>query len=385
MRSVQSTAHFLRTTARKTDVPKEETNMKQNIRSMVSGMLIGSMLTGGITLAKTESETLEAWFSDIKIMINGTEIQPKDANGNRVEPFIVNGTTYLPVRAIGEALQKEVRWDGTTNTVFLTDVTLPDNPLVATPAPTPTEAPNPTQAPVAMPSEFSYTTYEILQISGYQKEAIKGEVALAWDATQKNASFSAKMRCNNGGLGDYIDCEITLVETTSTQQNGFTGAFKVIMNEAVKYETIKGTVTVENNQLSLHTEEYDYRLLAALKNTEPNTQKQSPVFYGLNAKNYNGEQATGLLGFEISPDQSALTVSGNFTVDGKQYTLKLNKLISITDKQIEGIFSILCNGEILVNEVTATLSDLTSSLGETVTFDMEGFVTLQLQLAEIAR
>ena len=359
--------------------------MKQNIRSMVSGMLIGSMLTGGITLAKTESETLEAWFSDIKIMINGTEIQPKDANGNRVEPFIVNGTTYLPVRAIGEALQKEVRWDGTTNTVFLTDVTLPDNPLVATPAPTPTEAPNPTQAPVAMPSEFSYTTYEILQISGYQKEAIKGEVALAWDATQKNASFSAKMRCNNGGLGDYIDCEITLVETTSTQQNGFTGAFKVIMNEAVKYETIKGTVTVENNQLSLHTEEYDYRLLAALKNTEPNTQKQSPVFYGLNAKNYNGEQATGLLGFEISPDQSALTVSGNFTVDGKQYTLKLNKLISITDKQIEGIFSILCNGEILVNEVTATLSDLTSSLGETVTFDMEGFVTLQLQLAEIAR
>lgn len=193
------------------------------------------------------------------------------------------------------------------------------------------------------------------------------------------------MRCNNGGLGDYIDCEITLVETTSTQHNGFTGAFKVTMNEAVKYETIKGTVTVENNQLSLHTEEYDYRLLAALKNTEPNTQKKSPVFYGLNAKNYNGEQATGLLGFEISSDQSALTVSGNFTVDGKQYTLKLNKLISITDKQIEGIFSVLCNGEILVNEVTATLSDLTSSLGETVTFDMEGFVTLQLQLAEIAR
>ncbi len=355
--------------------------MKHNMKSMVSGILIGSMLTGGITLAKTGSETLEAWFSDIKIVINGAEIQPKDANGNTVEPFIVNGTTYLPVRAIGEALQKEVKWDGTTNTVSLNDTTVPTNPPVATPMPTPA----PTEAPTAEPSEFSYTTTEILQISGYQKDAIKGEVKTAWDVSQKNASFSAKMRCNNGGLGDYVDCEITLLETDSTKADGFTGDFKVVIDKTVKYEKIKGTVTVANNQLSLHTEEYDYRLIAELKKSAQNTQEQIASFYGLNATNYNGEKATGFFGVEVAPDKSNLTVSGNFTVNNKQYTLKLNKLNSVTDKQIEGVFSLLCNDEIIVNEATATLSDLSAPLGETMTFLMEGFVTLQLQVVEIAR
>ena len=348
---------------------------------MVSGILIGSMLTGGITLAKTGSETLEAWFSDIKIVINGEEIHPKDANGNTVEPFIVNGTTYLPVRAIGEALQKEVKWDSTTNTVSLDDMILSEKAPAETSTPTPTA----TQAPVATPSECSYTTSEILQISGYRKDDIKGEVKAAWDVSQKNAAFSAKLRCNNGGLGDYIDCEITLVEVDSTKTDGFTGDFKVTMNEAVKYETIKGTVSVKNNQLSLHTEEYDYNLIAALKESNAPSKKQQDTFFGLNAVTYNGEKATGLLGFEVSAENSGLTVSGKFTANDKEYTLKAHKLNSVTDNQMEGVFSILCNDEIIVNEATATLSDLSAPLGDTVTFLIEGFVTLQLQIVEIAR
>ena len=37
------------------------------------------------------------------------------------EPFIYNGTTYLPIRAVGEAVGKQVSWDGRTNTVYLGD------------------------------------------------------------------------------------------------------------------------------------------------------------------------------------------------------------------------------------------------------------------------
>lgn len=39
-----------------------------------------------------------------------------------VEPFTVNGTTYLPVRAIGEALGKDVKWDGETKTVYVGEI-----------------------------------------------------------------------------------------------------------------------------------------------------------------------------------------------------------------------------------------------------------------------
>ena len=76
------------------------------------------MFTMG-ALAASGTRTLEVTYKDIKLVIDGQEIVPKDAAGNVVEPFQANGTTYLPVRAIGEALGKEVSWDGSTNTVYV--------------------------------------------------------------------------------------------------------------------------------------------------------------------------------------------------------------------------------------------------------------------------
>lgn len=71
---------------------------------MLAGILVGSLLTGGAFLAKNASELIEVGYSDIKIFMDGEEVQPKDANGQPVEPFIYNGTTYLPVRAVGQAI-----------------------------------------------------------------------------------------------------------------------------------------------------------------------------------------------------------------------------------------------------------------------------------------
>lgn len=58
-------------------------------------------------------------YNDIKITLDGQEITPLDANGNSVEPFIIDGTTYLPARGIASALGLDVSWDQTTKTVQL--------------------------------------------------------------------------------------------------------------------------------------------------------------------------------------------------------------------------------------------------------------------------
>ncbi|MEG1931470.1 MAG: stalk domain-containing protein, partial [Anaerovorax sp.] len=42
---------------------------------------------------------------------DGQQVTPKDVNGNVVEPFIMGGTTYLPVRAVADIFGKEVSWD----------------------------------------------------------------------------------------------------------------------------------------------------------------------------------------------------------------------------------------------------------------------------------
>ena len=105
--------------------------MKKRLQGLIAGVLIGTILTNGVAFAKQISETAELFYNSIKIYIDGGEIVPKDANGNIVEPFIMNGTTYLPVRAISNAFGKDVEWDGTTQSVYIgeKDQTKPDNYL----------------------------------------------------------------------------------------------------------------------------------------------------------------------------------------------------------------------------------------------------------------
>ena len=93
--------------------------MKKRLQGLVAGVLIGATVAGGTALAKNISESISVVYRNIGLVVDGEEIVPKDANGNVVEPFIYNGTTYLPVRAIGQAFDKEVSWDGTTSTVYV--------------------------------------------------------------------------------------------------------------------------------------------------------------------------------------------------------------------------------------------------------------------------
>ena len=66
-----------------------------------------------------ENEKIQVQYNDISIYIDAQRIKPADADGNVVEPFIYNGTTYLPVRAISEALDKTVRWEETTKSIYI--------------------------------------------------------------------------------------------------------------------------------------------------------------------------------------------------------------------------------------------------------------------------
>jgi len=93
--------------------------MEKRLQGLLAGVLIGALLTSGVVFAKQASETISVIYDNIKILIDGKEYRPTDGNGNEVEPFIYNGTTYLPVRAIANAFDKEVDWEAQTSTVTL--------------------------------------------------------------------------------------------------------------------------------------------------------------------------------------------------------------------------------------------------------------------------
>ena len=93
--------------------------MNDKLKGTLVGMLIGATAVGGTVLATTGTKTIEVAYNNIKICMDGEMIEPKDANGQTVEPFIYNGTTYLPVRAVGNAIGKDVSWDGVEKVVYL--------------------------------------------------------------------------------------------------------------------------------------------------------------------------------------------------------------------------------------------------------------------------
>lgn len=85
-------------------------------------LALSIVLVLGLTVAAsatTGTRTATLIFNNVKITLDGKEITPVDANGNPVEPFAIDGTTYLPVRAISNALGLNVGWEQATQTVVL--------------------------------------------------------------------------------------------------------------------------------------------------------------------------------------------------------------------------------------------------------------------------
>ena len=91
----------------------------KSLGKVMAGVIIGILCTISIpALAATVSKNIEV-YTGVSIYVDDVKLNAKDANGNPVEAFIYNGTTYLPVRAISEAVGKPVVWDGKTTTVYL--------------------------------------------------------------------------------------------------------------------------------------------------------------------------------------------------------------------------------------------------------------------------
>lgn len=57
---------------------------------------------------------------DFTIIIDGKEQTFKTSSGKEIYPLLYDGSTYLPLRAIGQIMDRTVEWDNATKTVTLT-------------------------------------------------------------------------------------------------------------------------------------------------------------------------------------------------------------------------------------------------------------------------
>lgn len=91
-------------------------------KKIVVSLLAASLLIGaaGGALGASKLQEIKAYLnSDVSIKVDGTPVKLQDANGNAVIPITYQNTTYLPVRAVSDALGVAVNFDGPSNTVLL--------------------------------------------------------------------------------------------------------------------------------------------------------------------------------------------------------------------------------------------------------------------------
>lgn len=88
--------------------------MKNRIKDILIGILIGSLLmTATPVLANTILQKIDVVLNGVNVEVNGEYL-----NANSI---LYNGSTYLPLRYVAEAVGREVEWNQETMTANIID------------------------------------------------------------------------------------------------------------------------------------------------------------------------------------------------------------------------------------------------------------------------
>ncbi len=95
--------------------------MKKKITLLTCVLLCAvSMITGAVAVGVVQ-EVKAQLRQDFTVKIDGEVREFKNAQGKTVYPILYEGTTYLPVRAIGEIMGKTAYWNEEAKTIELKD------------------------------------------------------------------------------------------------------------------------------------------------------------------------------------------------------------------------------------------------------------------------
>ncbi|MFK7695913.1 DUF4352 domain-containing protein [Paenibacillus sp. HJGM_3] len=204
--------------------------MKKKLMLVLAGAAISvsSMSIGAY--AASNLEEISAYLNKgLKITLNGKAWTPKDADGNVVYPITYDGTTYLPVRAAGEALGLKVGYDAATETVLLGE--------------TPSAKGSSRQNPAVKGDTILFAQKNFMDdIEGTVKlqEVVRGDQA--WKTIQAANKFNSAPKEGN----EYILAKVEIKITKNAKQDAAVDInptlFEAISADGKKYDNFISVV-----------------------------------------------------------------------------------------------------------------------------------------------
>lgn len=89
--------------------------IKKQYLAIASALVLTAGLFPAGSSAQVGTKNLQAKYNNIKVLYNGSQVS------TTIEPFIVNGTTYIPLRMMAGVFNKDITWDGTSYTINVKD------------------------------------------------------------------------------------------------------------------------------------------------------------------------------------------------------------------------------------------------------------------------
>lgn len=84
----------------------------KRLQGFIAGLLVAVIMISGVSYAANMTK-IDVLLNQINLKVNG-----KSVSGDNI---LYNGTTYVPLRAISEMLNKDVGWDQATKTASVND------------------------------------------------------------------------------------------------------------------------------------------------------------------------------------------------------------------------------------------------------------------------
>ncbi len=89
---------------------------KEKMKGFIAGVCAAVLVTGTVSVLATG---IDVYIGGVRIYWEGVEKTLFDVKGNKVEPMIYNGTTYVPLRGMAELMGKNVDWDQANMSVYV--------------------------------------------------------------------------------------------------------------------------------------------------------------------------------------------------------------------------------------------------------------------------
>jgi len=181
--------------------------MKKTIKGYVAGFITCAMI---MTLVFASASVMRELHFGVNVELDG-QMMSFDEDST---PFITEGRTFLPVRAIADAAGLTVDFNAATNTVILRSA----NVATVTPPPTPTPEPTPPPAPSPAPTgtlihedEFVRITWVGVETTAFDEQM----VFLAENRTDVQLTFqSGSLSINGISIGFVIGSDSVAPQST---------------------------------------------------------------------------------------------------------------------------------------------------------------------------